>query len=104
MRSTSLILSAPFLGLLLSGCVGINPVANSIGMAQAGVITPQEQAKYQAMSCSQLRQMTANYETSLTASPAAKKYGSAAGKPAIVMEVITTRLSHLKKLMASKGC
>ena len=90
----------------LSGCVGGNPIANSIGLAQAGVITAQEKARYQSMSCTELGQMAADYETGLTASPAAKKYGgkAPAGKQAIVTEVITTRLAYLNTVKASKGC
>lgn len=104
--STKVVMMTPLLCLILSGCVGGNPITNSIGLAQAGVITAQEQAKYQNMSCAELRQMAANYETGLTASPAVKKYGgkAPAGKQAIATEVITTRLAYLNKVMAGKGC
>lgn len=105
MSAMRIALMTSLIGLCLSGCV-VNPISNSIGMSQAGVITAPEQAKYQSMSCPELRQMAANYETGLTASPAAKKYGGAApaGKHAIAMKVITTRLAYLKKVIASKGC
>jgi hypothetical protein len=106
MSSMRIMLTMPLIGFCLTGCVGGNPVSHTIGLTQAGVITSQEQARYQSMSCPELRQMAANYETGLTASPAAKKYGGAApaGKHAIAMKVITTRLAYLKQVMASKGC
>ncbi|MER8378265.1 hypothetical protein NKJ36_15615 [Mesorhizobium sp. M0142] len=110
-------LAAPMLCLGLSGCVGLNPIsaavglggmaaANSIGMAQSGVISPQEQAKYAGMSCAELRQQAAGYEEARNHGPSPKKYGGMAppGKTAIVNNVIATRLAHLHKLIASKGC
>ncbi|RUX23197.1 hypothetical protein EOA13_34455 [Mesorhizobium sp. M7A.F.Ca.US.011.01.1.1] len=111
------LLAAPLLCLGLSGCVGLNPVsavvgmagmaaANSVGLAQSGVISPQEQAKYASMSCTELRQSMANYEEAKNHGPAPKKYGgmAPAGKMAIVNNVIATRLAYLKQLVASKGC
>lgn len=111
------LLAAPVLCLGLSGCVGMNPVsavvgmagmaaANSMGMAQSSVISPQEQGKYASMSCTELRQTTANYEEARNHGPAPKKYGgmAPAGKMAIVNNVIVTRLAYLKQLVASKGC
>lgn len=106
MNTRHIALTMSLIGPCLSGCVGGNPISNSIGLAQAGAITSQEQARYESMSCPELRQMAASYETGLTASPAAKKYGGTApaGKHAIAMKVITTRLAYLKKVMAGKGC
>ncbi len=111
------VLAAPIVCFSLAGCVGVNPVsavvgmagmaaANSIGMAQSAVISPQEQAKYANMSCADLRQLTSNYEMAQGAGPAPKKYGgmAPAGKMAIVNQVIGTRLAYLKQLIWSKGC
>jgi hypothetical protein len=58
------------------------------------------------MSCADLRQLTANYQTAQGAGPAPKKYGgmAPAGKMAIANQVIATRLAYLKQLVASKGC
>ena len=106
------------IGAMAGGAGGVNPLSFGIhqattaaatanGMAKSAVISPQEKAKYAAMSCPELRQMIANYEVGLTASPASKKYGAGgapAGKMAIVKQVITTRLAYLKQLSASKGC
>ncbi|MBA1143947.1 hypothetical protein [Mesorhizobium neociceri] len=117
MSTRSSLLAAPLLCLGLSGCVGINPVSavvsmagmaasNSIGMAQSGVISPQEQAKYASMSCLDLRQLMAGYEEAKNHGPSMKKYGgmAPAGKMAIVNNVIGTRLAYLRQLAASKGC
>ncbi|TIT03683.1 hypothetical protein [Mesorhizobium sp.] len=117
MSTPRIFLTGPLLCLGLCGCVGINPVsavvglggmaaANSIGMAQSGVISPQEQAKYASMSCTDLRQLMANYEEAKNHGPAPKKYGgmAPAGKVAIVNNVIGTRLAYLRQLSASKGC
>ena len=92
------------IGGIAGGGGGANPLslgidaansaaANSIGMAKSSVIGPQEQAKYAAMSCPELRQLTANYQAGLSAAPSQKKYGAGAlaGKHAIVMQVISTR-------------
>jgi|UPI000647084E hypothetical protein len=99
----------------LSGC--LNPVSatiglgtmaasNSMGLAKASVISPAEQAKYAAMSCPELRQLAANYETASSVGPAPKKYGGAAppGKQAIADAVISTRLDYLRSLVASRKC
>ncbi|TPI37631.1 hypothetical protein FJW07_17825 [Mesorhizobium sp. B3-1-9] len=101
----------------VAGGGGLNPLSAAIGLgtmaaadsaaaSQAGVITPQEQAKYAGMSCAELRQLTANYAAAQGARPAAKKYGgmAPAGKMAIANQVISTRLTYLKQLVASKGC
>ncbi|TPK89858.1 hypothetical protein FJ567_30055 [Mesorhizobium sp. B2-4-16] len=101
----------------MAGGGGLNPLSAAIGLgtmaaadsaaaSQAGVITPQEQAKYAGMSCAELRQLTANYAAGQSARPAAKKYGgmAPAGKMAIANQVISTRLAYLKQLVASKGC
>ncbi|RUZ76483.1 hypothetical protein EN943_17075 [Mesorhizobium sp. M7A.F.Ca.US.006.01.1.1] len=111
------VMAAPVLCLGLSGCVGINPVsavvgmagmaaANSAGMAQSSVISPQEQAKYASMSCADLRQLMAGYEEARNHGASVKKYGgmAPAGKTAIVNNVIGTRLVYLRQLVASKGC
>lgn len=100
---------------LLAGCVGANPLsvglslanmaaANSIGMASAAVISPQEQAKYAGYSCTELKQQIANYETGASVVPGAAIKNNAAAKKAMAMEVISTRLAYLKKLSASRQC
>ncbi|RUU11313.1 hypothetical protein EOD23_10890 [Mesorhizobium sp. USDA-HM6] len=104
-------------GAMAGGGGGLNPLSAAIGLgtmaaadsaavSQAGVITPQEQAKYAGMSCTELRQLTANYAAAQGAHPSAKKYGgmAPAGKLAIANQVISTRLTYLKQLVASKGC
>ncbi|TPI52785.1 hypothetical protein FJ417_26855 [Mesorhizobium sp. B3-1-7] len=92
----------------LSAAIGLGTMAaaDSAAASQAGVITPQEQAKYAGMSCAELLQLTANYAAAQGARPAAKKYGgmAPAGKMAIANQVISTRLTYLKQLVASKGC
>jgi hypothetical protein len=105
------------IGAMAGGGGGVNPLSLGIhqavstastanGMAKSAVIGPQEQAKYAGMSCTELRQLTANYQAGLSAAPAQKKYGGGApaGKHAIAMQVINTRLAYLKQLSASKGC
>jgi hypothetical protein len=100
---------------LLAGCVGANPLsvgislasmaaANSAGMANAAVISPQEQAKYAGYSCGELKQLIANYETGASVVPGAGIKNNAAAKKAMAMEVIGTRLAYLKKLSASRQC
>jgi hypothetical protein len=99
----------------VSGCVGANPLsvglslanmaaANSVGMASAAVISPQEQAKYAGYSCGQLKQQIANYEMGASIVPGAGIKNNAAANKAMAMEVISTRLIYLKKLSASRQC
>ena len=100
---------------LAAGCVGANPLsvgislanmaaANTVGMAKAAVISPQEQAKYAGYSCGELKQQIANYEMGASIVPGAGIKNNAAAKKAMAMEVISTRLAYLKKLSASRQC
>lgn len=110
---------APVL-LCLASCMGVplggggpNPLSTSIalanmaasqlhGNAQAAVITPQEQAEFEQLSCSELADLLNRYQTGLTMNQAPKAQGRKGA--AIADTAITTRIRYLQNLSAGRGC
>jgi hypothetical protein len=76
--------------------------AQSLGKAQAAVITPQEQAKFASLSCSDLADLIGRYETGLSMNEAAKAQSKKGA--AIADTAITARIRYLENLASSRGC
>jgi hypothetical protein len=97
----------------LAGCSSLIPkmpspvglawqaVTPAIGVANASVIGPQEQALFEKQSCAELASMIERYET---ASSAAAQKQMTSVKYTPVMATITVRLDYMKKLYATRGC
>jgi hypothetical protein len=97
----------------LTGGGGLNPVSaavgvagmaasTSIGMANAGTISPAEQAQYAALSCPELKSMVERYQTASTMPQNSSKYFGM--HQPIATETIGVRLKYLSELSLSKGC
>jgi hypothetical protein len=112
-----LVLGAALAGMACAGCaqVGANPLSialhetnaafsHSVGMANAGVITPAEKAKYDGASCAELKQLIDNYRAAADMTPNAPVKNNAADKKAMAALVITTRLDYLQRLYVSRKC
>lgn len=98
---------------LLAGCGNLIPkvpgpvglawqaVTPAVGVANASVISPQEQAMFEKQSCAELASMIERYET---ASRAAAQKQLTSVKYTPVTATITVRIDYMKKLYATRGC
>jgi len=101
------------MSLPMGGSVGPNPLsigltvanhalATQVGKSQAATITPQEEARFAALSCPDLVEQLNRYETAETMAqdPTMKaKNGNSVAQTAIA-----TRINYLKTMTATRGC